>query len=162
MELQIAPATLAEKPVLRHLLELYKYDFSEFTGEDTDEHGLFGYRYLDHYWTESERLPFLLRVDGKLAGFALVRRHAGANGAADELDMAEFFVLRKFRRAGVGRRAALALFERLQGRWQVRELAANVAAQAFWRSVIAEHTTGRFEEAVDDDGEVVQTFLSAR
>ncbi len=69
---QIAPAALHEKIVLRHLLELYKHDFSEFTGEDVDANSLFGYRYLDHYWTEPRRWPFLFRVDRRLAGFALV------------------------------------------------------------------------------------------
>jgi predicted acetyltransferase len=163
MDLSITPAIHSEKAVLRRLLELYLYDFSEFTGGDLDEHGLFGYRYLDHYWTEPDRLPFLLRVEGKLAGFALVRR-PDADGVADTLDMAEFFVLRKYRRAGVGRQAALALFSALPGRWEVRETAENLAAQAFWRAVIAEHTSGRFNETTwsDNDGShgPMQTFVS--
>ena len=163
MTLTIEPAALSEKSVLRRLLELYLYDFSEFSGTDLDDHGLYGYRYLDHYWTEPERLPFLFRVDGRLAGFALVRRDAGSAAAPHDLDMSEFFVLRRYRRAGIGRQAAQALFARLPGRWQVRQTAENVAAQVFWRRVIAEYTGGRFSESVwDDDGErgPLQTFVS--
>jgi predicted acetyltransferase len=61
------------KSTLRNLLELYKYDFSEFDPEDVNENSLYDYMYLDHYWTEEGRHPFFIRVDGKLAGFALVR-----------------------------------------------------------------------------------------
>ncbi len=39
----------------------------------TLNNGLYDYMYLDHYWTEEGRHPFFIRVDGKLAGFALVR-----------------------------------------------------------------------------------------
>jgi predicted acetyltransferase len=54
-------------------MQLYLYDFSEMCGDDCDERGLFEYEYLPRYWIEPERHPFLIRVDGKLAGFALVR-----------------------------------------------------------------------------------------
>ena len=31
---KVSPAAFEEKPVLRRLLELYLYDFTEFTGDD--------------------------------------------------------------------------------------------------------------------------------
>jgi predicted acetyltransferase len=34
--------------------------------------------------------------------------------------MSEFFVLRKYRRQGIGRTAAVELFERFPGPWRVR------------------------------------------
>ena len=39
--------------MLRRLIELYRYDFSEFDQADLGPHGDYGYRYLDHYWSES-------------------------------------------------------------------------------------------------------------
>lgn len=39
MNVQIVEATIEDKPVLRRLLELYLYDFSQFDGSDVDEHG---------------------------------------------------------------------------------------------------------------------------
>ena len=128
-EVEVVAAALADKNVVRNLLELYLHDFSEMTASDVDEHGRFGYRYLDHYWTEPGRHPFLIRADGRLAGFALVR-----SGAPH--DMAEFFVLRKYRRHGVGLLAARALFAMFPGEWQVREMTANAGAIAFWRRAI--------------------------
>ena len=64
--------------------------------------------------------------------------------------MAEFFVLRGERRRGIGRAAALALFERFGGRWEVAQLRDNGPARAFWRTVITEYTGGRYEERATD------------
>jgi predicted acetyltransferase len=110
-------------------MELYRYDFSEFDRADVDAHGTFGYRYLNQYWTEANRHPFLLRCDGNWAGFALVR-------SGDPHDMAEFFVMRKYRRSGVGREAARDVLRRFGGPWTVRQLLANPDAMAFWRAAI--------------------------
>ena len=66
MSVEILPAQLEDKPVLRHLLQLCLYDYSEFNGNEVNEHGLFDYPYLDSYWTESGRFPFLVWVEGKL------------------------------------------------------------------------------------------------
>ncbi len=142
----LEPVRYANKEVLRRLLELYVYDYSEYMGWDVDEHGLFGYRYLDHYWTEPDRHPFFIRVDGRLGGFALVR--AGAPH-----DMAEFFVMRKYRRSGVGSAAARLVLERFPGAWEVRQLAENTGATTFWRSAIPV----AFAEEIRD-GRPVQCF----
>lgn len=126
---RVIGATQGDKPVLRHLLELYQHDLSELDGRDVDGHGLYGYPYLDHYWVDSDRRPFLFDVDGQWAGFALVR-------LGSPTDMSEFFVLRRFRRAGVGRDAASQIFRLLPGPWQLRQLRSNPGATTFWRRVI--------------------------
>lgn len=41
MDVQIRKASVEQKVVLRHLLELYKYDFSEFDREDVNDQGLY-------------------------------------------------------------------------------------------------------------------------
>ena len=63
--LTLQRASLEQKPALRQLLELYQYDFSEFTPADVDENGSYGYPYLDHYWVEPNRHPILFKMDGK-------------------------------------------------------------------------------------------------
>jgi predicted acetyltransferase len=50
--------------------------------------------------------------------------------------MAEFFVMRKYRRAGIGTQSARLVFARFPGSWEVRQVEANVTASEFWRSVI--------------------------
>jgi len=58
----------------------------------------------------------------------------------------EFFVLRKYRRRGVGAHVARTVFDRFPGHWEVSELRENTAAQAFWRRVIGRYTGGNFRE----------------
>jgi predicted acetyltransferase len=154
MRITIDPAALDERATLVNLLQLYFYDFSEIIEDDdgeVDGRGRFpDYRYLDAYFDDPDRFPFLFRVDGRLAGCALVRRLAGP-GDEPSWSMAEFFVLRRYRRRGVGRAAARDLFDRFPGRWEVGELHANTAAIRFWRRVIGEYTGGRYSEEGADD-----------
>lgn len=143
MTVEVVRASVEDKGVLRRLLQLYHYDFSEWNGDDVDEDGEFVHLYLDHYWTEPGRHPFLIRCDGRWAGFALVR----AEGVHD---MSEFFIMRKYRRNGAGREAARQVFAMFPGPWQVRQLHGNDAATAFWRVAIP----GDYQETVTEDGPV--------
>lgn len=152
----IEPVPFERKGILRRLLQFYLYDFSEIEPENVRMglDGEFPYRYLDHYWAPDageERHPYFIRADGELAGFALVRK---VNGV---FVMSEFFVMRRFRRDRVGARAATAVFRRHPGRWIVQEVAPNVAAQAFWRGVIAVVTEGEYTEEHSERG-VTQRF----
>ena len=61
------------------MLQLYLHDFSEHAAigspyGDVDEAGCFAYPYLDLYWSEPGRLPFLIRTGGHIAGFVLVNQ----------------------------------------------------------------------------------------
>jgi predicted acetyltransferase len=125
----VVEAVEADKRIVRHLLELYLHDFSVFTDADVDAAGRFGYEYLDSYWSDADRVPFLFRVEGRWAGFALVR-----TGVPN--DMAEFFIMRKYRRGGFGLAAARELFARFPGEWQVRQMRGNIDATAFWHHAI--------------------------
>ncbi len=163
MNIELAEATLAEKPVLANLFQLYVYDFTEYTDADIEPDGRFSAPYLDSFWSEPGRVPFLARVDGALAGFALVMRGSHLTGGPDVTDMDEFFVMRRYRRSGVGSEVARRIFERFPGRWEVREMRNNTPAQAFWRTVISRYTGGRFKERAWDDERwhgLVQSFDS--
>lgn len=149
MLIELSIATPSDKPILRQMLELCQYDASETDGSDLDLHGCFGYAYLDHYWVESGRHPFLVRADGRLAGFVLVNGHVYLAGS--ERAIAEFFVMRKYRRRGVGKTAAFQIFDRFRGRWEIRQTATNLAAQVFWRKIITDYTAGQYHEIILHD-----------
>jgi len=156
MELEVVAAERLHLEVLRNLMQLYIYDFSEIDRFDVEESGRFDDRSainpLEAYWVDPWRSPFLIRVDVRLAGFALVHHKSRLTGAEGVWDMAEFFVLRKYRRSGVGAGAARRLFSTHPGPWEVRQRKTNTPAIAFWRKTIAAHTGGRFtEEELDDD-----------
>jgi predicted acetyltransferase len=140
MNIEVEPAAIEERPILRHLMELYQYDFSEFDGSDIGPLGLFDYPYLDHYWVEADRSPFLVRVDCRLAGFVLVARYNYLTGVKDAWVLAEFFIMRKYRHQGLGEHTACQIFNRFPGNWQVAQITENTAATAFWRKVIARYT----------------------
>jgi predicted acetyltransferase len=134
--IQIRPASVAEKAVLENLLELYMYDFSEFVDLEIGPDGRFGYGDLDIYWTEPERYPLLVYSDTRLAGFALI--DGLPRGSPDVIvwDVAEFFILRGCRRAGIGTEVAHRVWKRFPGRWQVRVIVSNQPAYRFWHQAI--------------------------
>lgn len=164
MKVEVLRARRTDKPSLDNLLQLYMYDFSEMLGTDVSHDGRFDFEWLhkiDQYWEKKRWHAFLFKVDGRLAGFAFVREVSFFSGRGDATDMTEFFVMRKYRRHGVGGQAARRLFDMFPGRWEVRQEAANVAAQAFWRDAIGRYTGGEYEERVVDDDlwkGPVQTF----
>ena len=140
-------AVEAERPLLQNLAQLYVYDWSEFLGFDVGASGRFGDLALAPYWFDAWRHPFLVRVGDTLAGFALIDERSKITGASGVTDMTEFFVLRKFRRRGVGLAAAFAAFDRFKGRWEVRQRPENPDATTFWRRAIGQYTRGHYEES---------------
>ncbi len=141
-------ATPAAAPLLANLLELYIHDLSEIFPIDLGPDGRFGYDRLALYWSEpATRYAYLMKCGSGVAGFALVTRGSPASEDPNALDVAEFFVLRRHRRSGVGRLAALALWDELPGRWVVRVSEANRAGLPFWGEVIRAYTGGDFAES---------------
>lgn len=139
----LEPARRDQKQVIANLIQLYTHDFSEhWTGGpngELGEEGLFEpYDYLDAYWTEPGRVPLLVRVDGRLAGFVLVNDHAHSGRAVDR-NVAEFFIVRKHRRGGVGTTAAHAVFDLYPGTWEAAVVRRNMPALAFWRRAVSAH-----------------------
>lgn len=107
------------------------------------------------------RHSFLVRVAGKLAGFALVKENVEEDGTTYTF-MAEFFIMKKYRGQGIGQAVAYTLFDQFPGAWEVSEIPENLPAQAFWRKIIGRYTGGQFEEETLEDGGVVQRFRSRK
>jgi predicted acetyltransferase len=137
---EVDPALREHAPILANLLELYAHDFSEFQILDIGADGRFGYESLPLYWSEPNRHPFLIRVDGKLAGLALVKRGSEISGNQTVWDMSEFFVLRGCRRRGIGMLAAQEVWSRFPGIWEVRVMQSNVLANLFWEQAVSNFT----------------------
>jgi len=145
MHIELQRATPGDRPRLERLLELYLHDFSEILGLAPGDDGRFGYAGLDAYWREPGRVPYLIRADAQLAGFALVGRGSLVSGDAAVCDVAEFFVVRGLRRRGVGIAAAHAVFASSAGTWEVRVMSRNIAAQPFWQRAVGSFSDGRCE-----------------
>jgi hypothetical protein len=80
----------------------YIHDLSEVFPVELGPDGRFGYEKLPCYWSEPDRrFPFLITYDGRLAGFRARDARRPAVQRSDVFDVAEFFVLRRYRRLGV-------------------------------------------------------------
>jgi len=131
----------SQRDTLANLVQLYIHDFSEFlsgqrklaVGEDGRFADLLR---LDDYWREPDRSVWFIRAGGQLAGFALLNKNSHCNRPVD-FNMGEFFLMRTFRRDGVGARAAVDLIRMHPGQWEIAVSARNPPALAFWPRVIA-------------------------
>jgi predicted acetyltransferase len=158
MNIKIKQAVLNEKEIIKNLMQFYFYDFSEFVEAHVEENGQFAaYPYLDDYWNEPTRFPYLVELEGKLAGFALVRLIE--ENEQRYFSIAEFFVMKKYRRSGVGNFLAKEVFSLHQGQWEVFQMEKNIPAQHFWRKVISNYTSGEYTEQIRDN-RVIQKFVS--
>jgi len=151
VNVEVSAAGAEDRARIEALYEYYVYDFSEIVGLEVGEDGRFHAPSIAEFFEAPGHHAFLFRLDGVIVGFALVVEASRLTGERGVRDMAEFFVLRRHRRGGVGERAARELFDRFPGRWEVREKAANVGATAFWRRVIDRHTAGHYEQIELDD-----------
>ncbi|MGN7492199.1 GNAT family N-acetyltransferase [Paenibacillus sp. SAF-054] len=155
--LQVEPEDFGR---MEKLLQLYAYDFSEFTGADVDgDTGL--YRVMpdfEEYWDGiGNRSIQWITVSGQIAGFAMMQHKREKDSQQHVLS--HFFVLRKYRLHGVGKQAASQLFTAYAGRWELCQLEANVPAQRFWRKVIESYTYGSYHDRFEN-GRFIQEFTS--
>lgn len=135
MNVTLVPAEDYE--YVKNLFQYYIYDMSEYTGWPPYDNGTFdvadSVTGLSDYWNKPNHYPYLIQVDGEIAGFSLVRKYPEES---DCFDMGQFFVLRKFKRKGIGEQAFKLSVSKHPGRWITRVLPNNLGAKAFWLKVI--------------------------
>lgn len=146
MHFELIPVKDEQKNTIYNLMQLYTYELSFYEDETTKfnllENGLYEMNeYLELYWKEDERHPYILKCNGKLAGFVLYR--CTENGLNE---ISEFFVLNKYRKINAGTYMAGEIFKLYKGKWEIRTLLKNKRAQSFWRKVIKENSNNNFEE----------------
>ena len=146
MKVTVQAAEKSEKDIINNLLQYYLHDFSEFEALESDAQGRYHYPYLEHYWNDPNRHPFLFRLDKRIVGFAMVRSETDPGNGRHLSELAEFFVLRVFRNQGIGNRAAVRLWDLFPGQWLVRVLRPNKIAYPFWKNAINRYTAGQYVE----------------
>ncbi|GAB6091518.1 GNAT family N-acetyltransferase [Spirochaeta dissipatitropha] len=145
MDIELKQVSRDEKEVLKNLLEKYDYEFSQWDKRDVNMLGLFGYDYLDYYWTESKRWAYFIFVDRNLAGFAMVNDLPEVDDQPTDFQLAEFCILPKYRRCGIGKKAVFRILEIHSGKWQLKLHPSNIPSVHFWKHVIHEFTAGMYE-----------------
>jgi predicted acetyltransferase len=103
---------------------------------------------FDIWWEKPSILyPYLIKVNGIPAGFALVATPPFTPHGSD-FYMNEFFLLRPFRGRDIAENAAKEVFNNHMGSWelQTNPTEANVRAQNFWRKTIKGYAGGTYKE----------------
>jgi predicted acetyltransferase len=114
---------------------------------------------MARWFADDSSHPLVILKNDRPVGFALVSRPSRNQPSAADFRMAEFFITAKERRLGIGKDAAVLIFNRFGGTWEVSEFQYNKPAVTFWRSIVADYTNGRFRES-QSHGEVRQVFAS--
>jgi predicted acetyltransferase len=159
MSFILRQASKEDKTAIENLMQFYIYDFTEFIKYDVEDNGLFApYPHLEDYWREeNNKFPYVIRKEDKYVGFVLVKLIESEERSY--FSIAEFFVMKKYRRLGIGKAIAVQVFDLHKGQWEVYQKESNKPAQVFWKNVIKEYTKGQFKEH-SQDGKQIQDFES--
>lgn len=149
MNTEIKRVSLEEKDTLANLLEKYNYEFSQYDKRQFDSNGLFGYKYLNNYFTEEGRYAYFIYAENTLAGFALINKYKECDRPID-WSIAEFFVSYNFRRQGVATEAVRQIFDIHKGRWHIKYHKKNTASVVLWNK-IAKMYSDDYELVIGDE-----------
>ena len=160
IDLRDARRSLEDAEWLTNVYPLYLHDLSEFADGyyRLSDRGLWEPDRLPSWLKEDTDHPLIIVASGHRVGCALMNQAPSPHMQPGmDFRMSEFFVLRRHRGQGIGRAAVFALFDRFGGTWEVTEIMRNTLAISFWRRVIGEYTSGKYQETMSGT-EVRQTF----
>ena len=138
------------KEQLRRYLFVYLTELSEFDPDiKFDKNGTPIYKWFDCYFEDKDRFPIYFKVDGVIAGFALIRELN-----IMQYDFAEFYVCPKFRENGNSLWFATSVANLFNGEFVFSTRHTNPRAIKFW---------GKFAKTFEDnsfyDDEIWRNFV---
>ena len=147
-QIKLTPATLKEYPVIQNMGRFYVYDMSEYLGKEAGweipEDGLYECIDFKKYWEDKDSFPFLVNYQNEIVGFVIIDKKGSDAGI--DFNMAQFFILRKFKHQGIGKYIAQECFQKFPGMWEVMVMPGNEGAYRFWRATIKNYTHNHFTE----------------
>ncbi|WP_457788013.1 GNAT family N-acetyltransferase [Pseudomonas sp. PL-6] len=137
MQIELLPTAVDQLPLIRNLYQFYAYESSDWEQEEVENDGRFYIHepHLARYWQEPGWSAQLILADGFIAGFLLIER--SELPGIDAAEFADLFILKKYRRQGIGR----ALVHQLLGDgspWLLRFYRQDELACAFWEQLFKE------------------------
>ncbi|KTC78182.1 GNAT family N-acetyltransferase [Legionella brunensis] len=150
LKIKLFKAQPNDLAVMQNLARFYVYDMSRYCGFlpgwKCPETGLYECYDLKKYFINESHYPFLIRVNGELAGFVLVNKISITPNMDWHMD--EFFIMAKFQRHGVGQKVARHLWSKFPGTWELLVIPQNERGLNFWRKTIQDFTKNQYTEAV--------------
>jgi predicted acetyltransferase len=155
-QIRLVAADQSSKPLIANLIQLYLYDMTESMPFPIGLDGRFEYDFLDRFW----RFPDLIHAGNDIAGFALVIDECPLTDRKPCFFMAEFFVLKAYRRRGIGQAALAAVTARHPGDWHIGVPLANQPAQAFWGHALIPYRPVTNDITFEDDDWRLNAFTA--
>lgn len=149
--LELLPADLEHAGIIRNLYQFYAYESSDWEAEDVEVDGRFYVHdaHMDRYWQSPGWSASLVLVDGFIAGFVLVER--SELPGIDGLELADLFILKRYRRQGIGLAVARQLLCQGECDWLLRCYREDGPAVAFCQALVADLPRSVSSIALDDD-----------
>lgn len=152
----LVAASAQDRPTIERLIQLYLYDMAADHSFPIGDNGEYEYGLLDQFWEHA----YLFRTSNELSGFALVISRCPITGKLPCWFMAEFFVLRNYRRQSVGRAMLQAILARHKGPWHIASQIQNEGAGDFWSRSIPTEERSDFNTRFDDADWIVRSFVA--
>ncbi|MFF5865562.1 GNAT family N-acetyltransferase [Pseudomonas sp. NPDC012596] len=154
LPIELLPTTADQAELIRNLYQFYAYESSDWEQEDVEVDGRFYVHeeHLQRYWACEGWSANLVLVDGFIAGFVLVERSELPGIDASEL--ADLFILKRYRRQGIGRAVAQQMLTG-PGDWLLRCYALDPIAVAFCKAVVANLPRRVQQLVLDDDPDLL-------
>ncbi|MGE8362769.1 GNAT family N-acetyltransferase [Pseudomonas sp.] len=158
MTIELIQTGPEQAELIRNLYQFYAYESSDWEQEDVEADGRFYIHepHFERYWQEPLWSANLVLVDGFIAGFLLIEQ--SELPGVDALELADLFLLKKYRRRGIGKTLALQVLTEGSTAWLVRFYDQDQAAQAFWEAVL-EDLPRPVQTLVQDDDPHLLNYL---
>lgn len=146
---QLIKATIANYPIIQNMWLFYIYELGRYCGAIHSWKCPVNLDFIPYDLTSYFNSPnqaFLIKVKDELAGFILLNK----TGIQPNIDwnMAEFFIVAKFQRRGIGQSITRELWKTHAGCWEISITPENKPALAFWRKAMSAFTNGNFKEEI--------------
>lgn len=160
LTIELIPTEPDDIEVIANLYQFYAYESSDWEFQDVEENGRF-YVHEDHlvrYWQDPDWSANLLRVNGEIAGFVLIERSEVPG--IDALELADIFILKRYRRKGIGRALMGQVLMGGHENWLVRYYPQDDVADAFWNKVMQDLPRPARAIELDDDPDLVNYLVT--
>ena len=148
----IIPAVIADYPTIQNMARFYVYDRTVYMGWECPEDGMFECIDFKHYFEDSDKKAFLVKIENELAGFVLLDQE----GLIETVDwnIGEFFILAKFQGKDIALKVIESIFKMHPGKWCVAVMPENIKALKFWRKAIILASGNKFTEIFKTEKEL--------
>ncbi|SCY56834.1 GNAT family N-acetyltransferase [Alkaliphilus peptidifermentans] len=149
----LVEAPYNKKGILKNLMSLYLHDLSMYSDNlDISDNGLFIYDGFDMFWDKDGLTPLIIYYNDKIIGFILL---TSSPYVPKEVDYCvhELFILRRYRKLGIGTLAINKVIEKYRGKYYIVQLVKNKPAVEFWKKYYKINSIKYIEKEIVEEGD---------